>query len=94
MKKSIERGVRTRVLNPMWMNGLLSHEQHGTQQILCRIENMIGLAATTNKVDSWIFNELNSTYITDEKRREERMKNNRFAFHSMMESLLESHTRG
>ena len=55
---------------------------------------MIGLAATTNKVDSWIFNELNSTYITDEKRREERMKNNRFAFHSMMESLLESHTRG
>ncbi|WP_102274888.1 cobaltochelatase subunit CobN [Cytobacillus massiliigabonensis] len=94
VKKSIERGVRTRVLNPKWIDGLLAHEQHGTQQILERFENLIGLAATTNKVDSWIFSELNSTYIADEKRREELIKNNRFALHSMMERLFESHTRG
>lgn len=94
VKKSIERGVRTRVLNPKWIDGLLAHEQHGTQQILERFENLIGLAATTNKVDSWIFSELNSTYIADEKRREELMRNNRFALHSMMERLLESQTRG
>ncbi|MCH1625899.1 cobaltochelatase subunit CobN [Ferdinandcohnia quinoae] len=91
---SIERGVRTRLLNPKWIDGLLEHQQHGTQQILERFENMIGLAATTNKVDSWVFSEMHSTYIVDEKRREQLTENNRWAYHSMMERLFESHSRG
>lgn len=91
---SIERGVRTRLLNPKWIDGLLEHEQHGAQQILERFENLIGLAATTNRVESWVFSELNTTYIVNKERRKQLTENNRWAYHSMMERLFESHSRG
>lgn len=91
---SIERGVRTRLLNPKWIDGLLEHQRHGAQQVLERFENLIGLAATTNKVESWVFSELNTTYVADEERRKQFSENNRWAYHSMMERLLESNSRG
>ncbi|MNP37198.1 Aerobic cobaltochelatase subunit CobN [compost metagenome] len=51
---AIGRGLRTRLLNPKWINGLLEHPFHGAQKIAERFGIMVGLAATTGKVDSWM----------------------------------------
>jgi len=92
--KSIERGVRTRLLNPKWIDGMLEHKYHGVQKIYERFENIIGLSATTNKVENWIFDSLQSTYVSDEELREKLKENNRWAYLSMMERLLEANERG
>ncbi|MDF2938435.1 MAG: hypothetical protein K0Q90_3808 [Paenibacillaceae bacterium] len=90
---AIGRGLRTRLLNPKWINGLLEHPYHGAQKIAERFGNMVGLAATTGKVDSWMFSELHQTYVTDEERSKQMEENNRWAYHQVLESLLESHQR-
>ncbi|WP_077369016.1 magnesium chelatase subunit H [Anaerosalibacter sp. Marseille-P3206] len=92
--KSIERGVRTRLLNPKWIDAMLEHKYHGVQEIYDRFENIIGLSATTNKVDNWVFDSLQSTYVSDEELREKLKENNRWAYLSMMERLLEANQRG
>lgn len=92
--KSIERGVRTRLLNPKWINAMLEHSYHGVQKINDRFENMLGLAATTNKVSNWVFSDMHKTYIADETMRQKLAENNRWAYFSMVERLLECNKRG
>lgn len=94
VNRSIERGVRTRLLNPKWIDGLLAHPYHGVQKINDRFENMLGLAATTNRVENWVFSGMYKTYVADETMRQRLTENNRWAYFSMMERLLECHKRG
>lgn len=92
--KSIARGVRTRLLNPKWINGLLEHSYHGAQKINDRFENILGLAATTNQVENWIFSDMHKTYVADPDMRRKMTANNRWAYFSMLERLMECNKRG
>ncbi|EGO61926.1 cobaltochelatase [Acetonema longum DSM 6540] len=92
--RSIARGVRTRLLNPKWIQAMLIHPYHGTQKIRDRFENILGLAATTNRVDNWIFSGLFQTYVADEILRQKLAENNRWAYFSILEHLLECNQRG
>lgn len=91
---SIERGVRTRLLNPQWIDGLLQHDYHGVQKIADRFKNILGLAATTDKVEQWIFQKLYSRYVDDESMRQRMLRNNPWAYGSCLETLLECEQRG
>lgn len=91
--QSINRGVRTRLLNPKWIDALLEHPHHGAQKIAQRFENILGIAATTNQVENWVFSALHETYVADEERSKQMEANNRFAYHEMIETLLECHQR-
>lgn len=91
---SIARGVRTRLINPKWIDALLKHPYHGAQQIAKRVEYVLGLAATTGKVEPWVFDQLHETYVADEARSRQMEENNRWAYHGLVETLLESQQRG
>ncbi|MCM3701631.1 cobaltochelatase subunit CobN [Paenibacillus macerans] len=91
---AIARGVRTRLTNPKWIDALLKHPHHGAEQIARRFEYVLGLAATTGKVEPWVFDQLHEVYVADEERSRQMSENNRWAYHAMMETLLESHQRG
>ncbi|MBW7456963.1 cobaltochelatase subunit CobN, partial [Paenibacillus sepulcri] len=93
VRESINRGVRTRLLNPKWIDGLMEHPYHGTQKIAQRFENLLGLASTTNKVDNWVFSSLHDTYVADPERSRQLEENNAFAFHEIIETMLESYQR-
>ena len=92
--RSIARGLRTRVLNPRWIDGMLAHPWHGAQKIAQRFENVLGLAATTGAVDPGFYDDLHSTYVADEKRRQQMILNNPHAYLSVLGRLLELHRRG
>lgn len=94
VEKSIARGVRTRLLNPKWIEGMLEHKYHGVQKISERFENVLGLAATTNKVDNWIFSSMNSVYVEDKNLRKAMIENNKWAYFNMVERLMECNKRG
>ncbi|MCR1970757.1 MAG: magnesium chelatase subunit H [Clostridium cochlearium] len=92
--KSINRGIRTRILNPKWIDGMLEHKYHGVQKIADRFENILGLAATTNSVEQWIYNDLHKKYIENEKLRKRLQENNPYAYVTIVEWMMEYNQRG
>lgn len=92
--KAVARGIRTRVLNPQWIDGMLAHAYHGGTQIAQRFENVMGLAATTGDVDEWIYDALDETYVSDPEMRQRMIANNPHAYRQILEQLAEYHARG
>lgn len=91
---AITRGARTRLLNPRWANAMLEHELHGAQQVADRVENMLGLAATTHAVENWIWSAIAERYIFDNEMQEKLIKNNQYAAAEVVKRLLEAEKRG
>ena len=90
----IVRGTRTRLLNPKWIDEMLKHEHHGAQQIADRLENTLGLAATTNAVPNWIWSSIAKRFVFDYELRRRLEENNKFAAVEIMDRLFEAEKRG
>ena len=76
---AIDRAVRTRLFNPRWIDEMLKHHHHGAQKIAERVEYLIGLKATTGRVNEWVFREALNRFLLDEKMRRRLSENNPFA---------------
>lgn len=94
LKVVIERATRTRTLNPHWIEGMLKHDFHGAKKIKDRVEYLLAFAATTGKVDNWIFDEVADRLIFNEEMRKKLQQNNPYAAMKIGELLLESERRG
>lgn len=94
LKIVIERATRTRTLNPLWIEGMLKHDFHGAKKIKDRVEYLLAFAATTGKVENWIFDEVANRLIFDEEMREKLQQNNPYAALKIGELLIESEKRG
>ena len=94
IQEALNRGIRTRLLNPAWIEGMMRHTYHGVQQIEKRFENVMGFAASTDAVDSQTFSEMTRCYAADEKLRRQMTKSNKWAYMKMMERLMEANHRG
>jgi len=94
LKLTIERATRTRILNPRWIEGMLKHDFHGTKKIKDRVEYLLAFAATTGKVENWIFDEVADRLIFDEKMRKRLQSNNPYAAMKIAELLIETERRG
>jgi cobaltochelatase CobN len=92
--EALQRGIRTRLLNPQWIDELLQHHFHGGQKISERVENLIGFAATTHAVDNWVFSAVAQRYLGDEAMFRRLAANNRFAVEAIIKRLLEAAHRG
>lgn len=86
---SIARGIRSRVLNPKWIDGMLEHQYHGVQKIADRFENVLGLAATTNSVEQWIYDDMYKCYVEDLELSERLKENNPYAYMDIVEFMVE-----
>jgi len=91
---TIQRAARTRILNPRWVEGMLEHDFHGAEKIKDRIEYLLAFAATTKKVENWVFDEVAEKLIFDERMREKLQKNNPYATLRITELLVEAEKRG
>ena len=92
--EAIVRGTVTRTLNPKWINEMLKHEFLAAQKIAERVENLLGLAATTNAVENWVWNRVAERFVFDEGMFERLKANNPYATKSILERLLEANRRG
>jgi len=94
LKIAIERATRTRTLNPLWIEGMLKHDFHGAKKIKDRVEYLLAFAATTGKVENWVFDEVADKLIFDEKMRKRLQQNNPYATMKIGELLVEAERRG
>jgi magnesium chelatase subunit H len=85
--------TRTRMLNPKWYEGMLSHGYEGVRQIEAHITNTMGWSATTGQVAPWVYQQLSQTFVLDPEMRERLARLNPKASAKVAHRLLEAHER-
>lgn len=90
LTEEIEGVIRTKILNPEWIEGMKRHGYKGAGDMAKRITNVYGWDATTGAVDDWVFDELAKTYVLDEVMRHWFEENNPWAMEEINRRLLEA----
>jgi cobaltochelatase CobN len=90
----IRRVVRTKLLNPKWIQGMKEHGYKGAGEISKRIGRVYGWEATSREVDDWIFDDISRTFLMDEENRKFFEENNPYALEETARRLIEASERG
>jgi cobaltochelatase CobN len=90
----IRRVVRTKLLNPKWIDGMKEHGYKGAGEISKRIGRVYGWEATSREVDDWIFDDISRTFLMDEENRRFFEENNPYALEEAARRLIEASERG
>jgi magnesium chelatase subunit H len=94
LSETVRLDARTKMLNPKWYEGMLSHGYEGVRELSKRLVNTMGWSATAGAVDNWVYEDVNTTFIEDAAMRD-RLKNlNPHSFRKMVGTLLEVNGRG
>jgi magnesium chelatase subunit H len=94
LEEQVALETRTRMLNPKWYEGLLSHGYEGVRQIESHLTNTVGWSATANAVQPWIYERITETYVLDAAMRERMASLNPTASAKVAQRLIEAHRRG
>ncbi|MBE0517544.1 MAG: cobaltochelatase subunit CobN, partial [Methanophagales archaeon] len=90
----VRRIVRSKLLNPKWIEGMKRHGYKGAGDISKRIGRVYGWEATTQEVDDWIFDDIARTFVLDNEMRKFFEENNPWALEEIGRRLLEAYERG
>ena len=94
LAEELTRVVRTKLLNPKYINGMKEHGYSGASELSRRVGRVYGWDATTGQVDDWIFDDIARTFILDQENRDFFEENNPYALEEIGRRLLEAHERG
>ncbi len=89
----VRRVVRTKLLNPKWIEGMKKHGYKGAGDISKRIGRVYGWEATTEQVDDWIFDDIARKFVMDKENREFFKQNNPWAMEEIVRRLIEAWER-
>ncbi|MGQ4648330.1 magnesium chelatase subunit H [Lyngbya aestuarii] len=94
LSETVRLDARTKLLNPKWYEGMLSHGYEGVRELSKRLVNTVGWSATAGAVDNWVYEDTNTTFIQDEEMQKRLMNLNPHSFRKMVSTLLEVNGRG
>jgi magnesium chelatase subunit H len=94
LSETVRLDARTKLLNPKWYEGMLSHGYEGVREISKRLVNTMGWSATADAVDNWVYEDTNTTFIKDEEMCKRLMDLNPNSFRRLVGTLLEVNGRG
>jgi cobaltochelatase CobN len=94
LSDEIRRIVRTKLLNPKWIEGMKRHGYKGAGDISKRVGRVYGWDSTTGEVDDWIFDDIARTFALDEDNRAFFEEHNPWALEEIGRRLLEAASRG
>ncbi len=70
LAEQVDLETRTRMLNPIWYEGMLKHGFEGVRNIESHVTNTMGWSATTGQVAPWVYQRISETYVLDADMRE------------------------
>jgi len=82
--------MRSRVLNPKWVEGLKEHGYKGAMEISKLAEFMLGWSATSDNIEDWMFQAVVEKFIFDDDNRKWIEENNPYALKEMLDDMLEA----
>jgi cobaltochelatase CobN len=86
--------VRSRVVNPKWIDGVKRHGYKGAFEIIATVDYMFAFAATTGAVKTHHFDLAFEAYVEDEATRDFIRSNNRFGYDELIAKFNEARIRG
>jgi magnesium chelatase subunit H len=93
LSEQVALETRTRMLNPRWYEGLLSHGYEGVRQIEAHVTNTLGWSATTGQVAPWVYQNMAETFVLDDAMRNRMAELNPRATAKLAGRLLEANER-
>jgi magnesium chelatase subunit H len=94
LSETVRLDARTKLLNPKWYEGMLSHGYEGVRELSKRLNNTMGWSATAGAVDNWVYEDANDTFFKDEDMSKRLLDLNPSSFRKMVTTLLEANGRG
>jgi cobaltochelatase CobN len=88
------RVVRTRVVNPRWIEAMQRHGYKGAFEMAATVDYLFGYDATAHVVDDWMYERVTDAYVADSALRKFFEQSNPWALRAIAERLLEAAERG
>jgi cobaltochelatase CobN len=88
------RVVRSRVLNPRWIDAMRRHGYKGAFELAATVDYLFGYDATARVVEDWMYERVTEAYVGDPDVRAFFRESNPWALRAIAERLLEAGERG
>ena len=93
LTKEIDKVVRSRLLNPKWLNGIKNHGYKGAFEMSASLDYLFSYDATTNLVPNWCYKSITNNWLEDKATKDFIFDNNPWALRDIAERLLEATNR-
>ncbi|OXC73887.1 cobaltochelatase subunit CobN [Caballeronia sordidicola] len=94
LQEEISRVIRSRVVNPKWIDGVKRHGYKGASELAATVDYLFGYDATARVVSDHQYALVADAYVNDADTREFMQQHNPHALHSICERLTEAMQRG
>ncbi|RMD89233.1 MAG: cobaltochelatase subunit CobN, partial [Alphaproteobacteria bacterium] len=94
LEEEIARVVRSRVVNPKWIEGVKRHGYKGAFEMAATVDYLFAFAATTRAVKNHHFDLVHAAFLEDEDTRSFIAEHNPAALREIAERLAEAIDRG
>ncbi len=94
LEEEISRVMRSRVVNPKWIDGVKRHGYKGAFEIIATVDYMFAFAATTGAVKTHHFDLAFEAFIEDAGTRDFIRQNNRFGYDELISKFEDARVRG
>ncbi|MGJ8582593.1 MAG: cobaltochelatase subunit CobN [Marinosulfonomonas sp.] len=94
LEDEISRVIRSRVVNPKWIDGMKRHGYKGAFEIAATVDYMFAFAATTGAVKNHHFDLVHAAFLEDEDTRDFIAEHNAPALQEIAQRLAEAIDRG
>ncbi len=94
LEEESARVLRSRLLNPLWIDGLKRHGYKGAQDVAYNMDNLFGWDAAAGIVEDWSYEALVAHLLGNEANRSWMAECNPWALREISEKFLEAAQRG
>ena len=94
VETELARVMRSRILNPKWLEGLKRHGYKGAQELSTTFDTFFGWDAAAEVASNWMYDAMARQFLLDEETRRWMEQVNDAAVLQMSERFLEAHQRG
>ncbi|HEY0034032.1 MAG TPA: cobaltochelatase subunit CobN [Devosia sp.] len=94
LEQEISHVMRSRVVNPKWINGVKRHGYRGAFEIIATVDFMFAFAATTGAVKTHHFDLAFEAFIEDDATRDFIQTSNRYGYDELLAKFNEALSRG
>jgi cobaltochelatase CobN len=94
LKEELNRVIRSRVLNPKWINAMQEHGYKGAFEMAASVDYLFAYDATTNLIDDYQYESVADALVLNDDIQRFMQEHNPSALEEMAERLLEATQRG
>lgn len=94
LKEELNRVIRSRVINPKWINAMREHGYKGAFEMAASVDYLFAYDATTDLIDDYQYERVADALVFDAENQAFMQEHNINALEEMAERLLEATQRG